>query len=389
VTLHYWHSNEPSEVEFARQVAEAYHSSQDRVRVELERIPAAGSSEEVLLAAVLSGTTPDICSNVSPSILPRLVRAGALAELTELREHLTARYGEAPPPGPIHHIAWKTNPVMVYANLGLLEAVGREAVPRTYDELRETAKAFRDAYPEKWVMIPSPKMVWWERSFDVYPLFLAATGGATFLDDEGRLTFRSPGGEQALGLLREGFAGRWFPRSPVLRDLFLDGELLFKISGPFYLPKVREQAPPGFRFAVAPIFVPPGGPRAPYTYRDEKDVVVFSSCRHPEAAMDFLRFMTTAERDATFLAVTGQVPLRAGVESLPAARRAIEAEPALEAFCRQATRTRSLDSTIHLVQLFDILSRAYEEASIFGVRSPGEALAEAEARGRHLLETWR
>ena len=118
-------------------------------------------------------------------------------------------------------------------------------------------------------------------------------------------------------------------------------------------------------------------------------MVAFSTTAHPAASLEFLRFLTDRERDGWLLEMTRQVPLRAGLEESPSVRALLGREPVLEAFVRQAARLCPLDRTEHLVQVFDILSEAYEAASVFGVVPPARALSDAADRVDYLVENWR
>ena len=60
VTLTYWSATNPQEVEFARQVAGEWNRERADVQIVVQPVPTGQSSEEIVLAAVASRTTPDI-----------------------------------------------------------------------------------------------------------------------------------------------------------------------------------------------------------------------------------------------------------------------------------------------------------------------------------------
>lgn len=60
VTLSFWPSSNPQEIEFAKIIVKAWNDAHPEIQVKMEPLPASRSTEEVLLAAIAAGTTPDI-----------------------------------------------------------------------------------------------------------------------------------------------------------------------------------------------------------------------------------------------------------------------------------------------------------------------------------------
>ncbi len=79
--LTYWSSQNPGERRLAVELVDAWNEANPDVQVTVQPLPAGQSSEEVLLAAVVAGTTPDICSNIWPGIVSDFVRAGGVLAL--------------------------------------------------------------------------------------------------------------------------------------------------------------------------------------------------------------------------------------------------------------------------------------------------------------------
>jgi len=83
-----------------------------------------------------------------------------------------------------------------------------------------------------------------------------------------------------------------------------------------------------------------------------------------------------------------QLPLRRGLFFEEPFASALRARPLLAKVARGAQRVRGTDDSVHLVEIFDILSQAYEGAAVYGLLSPEEAVAKAARRVRRLLERW-
>jgi len=64
ITLTLWSATNAQEVEFANQMAAEWNARQTIVHIKVEPVPSGQSSEEVILAAIASNTTPDIYANV-------------------------------------------------------------------------------------------------------------------------------------------------------------------------------------------------------------------------------------------------------------------------------------------------------------------------------------
>ncbi|RKY55138.1 MAG: sugar ABC transporter substrate-binding protein, partial [Candidatus Neomarinimicrobiota bacterium] len=62
----------------AKYLVDNWNAVNDSVKVKLQPIPASQSSEEVLLAAIAAGTTPDICSNIWPGAMDDFIATGGL-----------------------------------------------------------------------------------------------------------------------------------------------------------------------------------------------------------------------------------------------------------------------------------------------------------------------
>ena len=85
-TITYWCAANPHEIELARILVDAWNEGDHSVRVKLQPIPSSQSSEEVLLAAIAGGTTPDVCSNMWPGAMDEFINAGGLVRLDQFED---------------------------------------------------------------------------------------------------------------------------------------------------------------------------------------------------------------------------------------------------------------------------------------------------------------
>src|SRR2546426_11368403 len=79
----YWPAPNPQEIELAETLVLAWNQLHPDIPVRMQPIPVSQSTEEVLLAAIAGGTTPDVCSNIWPGALHAYTQAGGLVGLDQ------------------------------------------------------------------------------------------------------------------------------------------------------------------------------------------------------------------------------------------------------------------------------------------------------------------
>ena len=401
ITLTYWPAANPVEVRLATRLAEQWNAEHPGVRVRVQPLPAGRSSEEVLLAAIVARATPDVSSNVSSALLARLVRAGGVVRLDD-RVATSARLREraspamiAPlrlPDGGIYAFPWKTNPEMLMYNVDLLATAGVDP-PRTHSELLTAFQKLArdtdgDGRNDRWALWANLKTTWYERFYDFYPLYLASSGGRTLVVD-GEVAFDNEAAVSALAVLRRGFAERWLPLSNFSqgRDPFTDGTVAMKIIGPWFVREMDELGVQGLRYDVVPVPSADGaGPGDHYAFADMRNIAVFSTTRHPDEAARFVAFLTSPAADRLLIQEASQLPYRRGLAGDPRFTTSLRRWPTLPAYAAQIERTRDLDLDPDVVEIFDLLSEAYEEAAVYGTVSVRQALARAAAEARKILD---
>jgi multiple sugar transport system substrate-binding protein len=77
--LLYWSSNNPYEIELAKYIVNKWNNEiDDGIRIKFQPVPEGQSSEEVILAAVVGETTPDIYSSMWQGDVEVYAQAGVL-----------------------------------------------------------------------------------------------------------------------------------------------------------------------------------------------------------------------------------------------------------------------------------------------------------------------
>jgi multiple sugar transport system substrate-binding protein len=399
-TTTYWSSNNGGEIAFARWAVTQWNAEHPENPVSFQPVPEGQSSEEILLAAVVAGTTPDLYSNIWQGLVDFYSQSGALVALDTLdgfSEYIHERCDSATiaeitaPDGHIYQIPWKINPIMTIYNRRLIRDLGLDSFPATYSSFLAAAAKFSqdtdgNGYVDQWFGNTSVKLAWYQRLFNFYTLYLAASGGKPLIE-KGKAAFNNKEAVGVFRFLQELYRKNYFSRQSESagQDLFISEKYASKWTGPWeieYLDKFKRD---NFTYDFAPIVVPDGhsGPR--YTYCDPKNIVIFKTCPYPQQAFEFIKFMTNKEGDLAFLRETSQLPRRKNLLQDTFFAAYFQSHPFMQKMASQAKYIRGADHSESLIEVFDILSQEYEACVLYQRKSPEQAIADAERAVNVLL----
>lgn len=400
ITLTYWPAANPPETRLAMRLAAEWNAENPDIQVRVQPLPAGRSSEEVLLAAIVAKATPDVSSNVSSALLARLVRAGGVVRL-DTRVATSARLKERTnsamlaslrlPDGGIYAFPWKTNPEMLMYNVDLFRAAGI-GPPRTHTELLNAwHKLARDTDGDgrldRWAMWATLKTTWYERFYDFYPLYLASSGGKTLVNN-GKIVFENAAANSSLDVLRRGFAEGVLPSSNFAlgRDPFMDGTVAMKIIGPWFVKELDELKIRGLHYDVTPVPRADGTkPGDSFAFADLRSIAIFSTTRYPDAAARFVAYLTSPAADRLLIEEASQLPYRRDLASDPRFTVSLARWPTLSTYALFVERSRDIDIDPDVVEIFDIISEAYEESAVYRKSSVSDAVKKAAAEARNVV----
>ncbi len=400
VRLLYWPAPSAFEIKLATELVDEWNQAHPDVQVVMQPLPAGRSSEETLLAAIVAGTTPDICSNILSGTVARMSRASALVPLSDFSDfdaYVTERSGTdnveqfRSSDGKHYQLPWKSNPQMLMYNKAMFEEQGL-AVPRTYSEFLEVAKVLTrdtdgDGTVDQWAVGLGTDNSWFKRFDDVYPLYTAATDGRGLVKD-GKVLFDRPEMLRVLTFLREIFQSGYTPRTYFMRNLFMKGRVAMLPGSAPSIPEVDSTKPPGFRYGFLPYPVPDDHQGPAYAFGDIKNMVLFSSTKHPREAWEFMKFLTSAQSDARLIRETGQLPLRKDLLTTSPFKELIQETAGLTDIAERTKYLRGADNSVNLIEVLDIISQALESSAIYADMSPKDGLDRAVKRARWTMEVW-
>jgi multiple sugar transport system substrate-binding protein len=391
--LVFWSSNNNREIDFATHFTDQWNAGNPGFPVHTQPVPEGQSSEEVILAAVVGKTTPDIYANMWQGSVEMYANAGVLIPLDTIPgfvEFIRDRSGEetlkeiTSSDGHIYQVPWKINPIMTIYNKSLLDKIEADSLPKTYSEYLQAGAEIKDdldgdGYTDQWIGFTEVKVIWYQRFFNFYPLYLAASNGGSLVKDN-KAAFNN---EHAVGVFR--FLQKLYDREYFSRerlsagqDRFISGNYMTKWTGPWEITHVEKfKLREDFEFDFYPMQVPDDHSGPVYTYADPKNIAVFNTCKNPGLAWEFIKTLIDKNGDLTFLELSGQLPRRISLASDETFEDYFKRNPKALTFAKQANYVKGVDNCEVIVEVFDIISQEYEACVIYNTKTPEEAIDDA------------
>ena len=390
--LIYWCSNNSYEIQFAKELTEKWNKNNKDVSVKYQPVPEGRSSEEIILAAVVGKTTPDIYSNMWQGDVEVYAQAGVLIALdtipgfldflaercdSEVVEEIKSLDGH------IYQIPWKINPIMLIYNEKMISDLGLSNPPKTYAEFFEASAKFQkdidgDGYIDRWFGYSEVLVTWWQRFFDFYPLYLAASDGAPLVK-ENKAVFNNEYGVAVFKFLRTLYKKNYFSKEQLSarQDVFLSEIIATRFTGPWEIAHADKFKPKGFEYNFSCIPVPDDHKGPVYTYGDPKNIVIFKTCKKPQAAWEYVKTLIGRDGDLKLLQLTNQLPRRKNISTISFFSSYFEQNPKMKIFANQSKYVRGTDASSVLKEVFDLISQEYEACVIYGMKTPEQAVKDA------------
>ncbi|MCB9249417.1 MAG: extracellular solute-binding protein [Ignavibacteriales bacterium] len=302
--LVYWSSNNSYEINYAKAITQKWNKNNSQFKVSFQPVPEGQSSEEIILAAVVGETTPDIYSNMWQGDVEAYAQAGVLIPLDTLDGFMEFLYNRCDSSvveeirsldGHIYQIPWKINPIMLIYNEKIIDTLSLHRPPKDYSEFFHLSREFQkdtdgDGYVDRWLGYAEVHVTWWQRFFDFYPLYLAASGGASLVKNK-KAVFNNEYAINVFKFLRSLYEKNYFSkeRLSARQDVFLASVIATRFTGPWEIMHSDNFKPEGFEYNFAPMPVPDNHVGPIYTYGDPKNIVIFNTCKKPENAWQYLK----------------------------------------------------------------------------------------------------
>jgi len=404
VSIVFWSAPNPTQEKFWTTMAEKYMAEHPEVKIEVAPIPESPSSEAGILTALTSGTKLTASENVfvgfgaqlvdSDQVVPldtmpgydELVKSRKMEELVE-----GWKFGD----GHQYIFPLYVNAMLFSWRMDLLKELGYNEPPRTYSEMIEAGEKLQAKYPDKYLwarreLIDPSK--WWERWFDFFALYYAASDGAPFLTNK-EVTADRDSAVGVAAFIKE-MNDKGLLLTAEATDPFETGLTLWGVQGPWVLPTWAERFPElkvGDQIVLTPPPVPDNFPagKTPKTFADAKGVVIYknASPEEQQAAWEFIKWvLSNPENDATWMEMTGLPPARGDLTSNAAFTSYFEANPALKAF---ADAVPTAVPPVMSEKFTDLQTQMTEEMMIpliNGTKTPEQAFEAVKAGWEAMLK---
>ena len=396
--LTFWSSNNPHEIKHAKQVVSEWNAKYPQYKVAHQPILEGRSSEEVLLAAIVSKTTPDVYSNLWPGVIQQYVDANIIMRLDTFPDFDSLLVSRIPeklhdqfrsPDGGYYQIPWKSNPIVLYYNKNYFNDYGIKAPLKTYSDLLQAAEKLTidlngDGYFDRWIMYVDHNVEWWHRFFDFYTFFIAASEGQSLMTDEG-VTFNNEAGYAVFDFFQKGFKKGYFPNAIFQGDVFVQGKVALHISGPWNIAQIEKYKPEGFEYGFMPIPVPDDYSGDNYTFGDPKSIGIFKTAKHPEIAWKFVKFLVSRTSDKHLLELTNQFPIRDNLLNDSLYDDYFQTSPQYKFFADMIPNIVGFDHTETLQEMFDIISQEFDATCVHATKEPKQGIEDAAKRCNNIL----
>ena len=400
VALTYWSSNNRQEIEFTEKITEKWNTNNPSKKIFFQPIPEGQSSEEIILAAVVGKTTPDIYANMMQGSVEFYAASEVLVALDTLegfmpflRQRCDKKVIEevTSSDGHIYQIPWKINPIMTLLSKNIYDTLGMDTIPYNYSLFLEASRRFQrdrnsDGHVDQWFGITSVKPIWYQRLFNYYPLYLAASGGAPLIKDN-KAFFNNKYSIQVFAFLQELYNREYLSKQQqsAISDPFIGGTVATKFTGPWEISYQEKFKPDYLEFEFIPMPVPDDFRGPVYTYGDPKNIVIFNTCKNPQMAWEFIKTMITPEGDLEFIRTTEQLPRRKGLDTLQLFTDFFKSHPKMKPFAKQSKYVKGIDNCDKITEVLDIISQEYEACVLYNTKTPKVAISDAEKAVNILL----
>jgi multiple sugar transport system substrate-binding protein len=390
--INIWYSNNAQEVAWGEQMVASWNAANPRQKVTGQQIPSAQSSEEVIGAAITAGSEPCLIYNTSPASVPTFEQQGGLVPLNGFpgaASYIEGRTGTSAnvyksPDGLFYQMPWKSNPVMIFYNKKEFAKAGISTTKPplgSYSQFLATAKKLVSSGVAKYAIYPSPSSEFYQSWYDFYPLYAAESGGQELVVNK-KATFDDAAGKAVAAFWAQLYAQNLAGKETVNGDTFADGTSAMAIVGPWAVVTYQGKVDWG----VVPVPTTKGsyGDQVP-TFSDAKNIAMYASCKNRLTAWNFLKFSTSPTEDGKLLDMTGQMPMRQGIQQVYASY--FKANPAYKEFAAEAAHVIEVPNVNNSIQVWQVFRDAWSKSVIFGKQSPSAALAGAAAQIDKLVQS--
>ncbi|MBN1504172.1 MAG: extracellular solute-binding protein [Candidatus Eisenbacteria bacterium] len=346
------------------------------ITVEMQQLTWQNGFEKIV-AAVSSGTQPDLCE-LGSTWVPKFAADGVLADLTSDVADMRDDYlfwDSCTLNDTVFGIPWVAGTRALFYNKELFAKAGLdpEKPPKTWAELSACAKKIHASAAgvygfglntgERYILFKKFMPLAW------------GNGGAVLTADMRRPALYSVQNIQALDFYRSLKPYSLVEKQDVLDMAFKQGKLGMMISGGWNLSTVPSDAPQ-LKFGVALVPRPAAGRGSHASFAGSEILVTFAKSKHKAEALKLARFLVSRDN---------VIALSRAAKSVQPALRGAEDDPYYETHPLERTFVIQLKTAVappahpKWVEIEDEIDAAVEEV-LYDRKASGEALLDAHKK---------
>jgi multiple sugar transport system substrate-binding protein len=339
-----------------------------------------------ILASVVGNAPPDMLW-FNPTLTGQLVELNAIRPLDDFLTASSVK-DEIDPAlletmqfqGHIWSVPFGTNNAGIFYRPSLFKAAGISQLPKTWEELRQVAKALtRDAdgdgrIDQYGMLLPLGKGEW---TVFMWLPFLWSGGGELIPVQSHDVNLVNESAIAALqfwrDLIEDNSAVLSLPERGYEMNGFIAGKVAMQFSGPWTLGELKRT---GVEFSVFPM---PSEARQATVIGGENLFLFKTTPERERAAFTFAEYVMGEEFQTQWAIGTGYLPVNLKARQSEAYQAFVERQPTVEVFLKQAEYGRSRPIFRGYSRISESLGRAIE-AVLLGKSSPKNALEKAQQR---------
>ncbi|GLV55193.1 sugar ABC transporter substrate-binding protein [Dictyobacter sp. S3.2.2.5] len=345
----FWSGSNPPEVAFWTQMAKAYTAKNPSVKVSVKTIPESPTSEAGIQAALAGNTAPTASEGIFTGFGSQLSQSQALVPLDQMpgwdnvlktRHMDNTMQGWKFSDGHSYILPVYSNAIMVAWRMDILKQLGYSQPPRTYSQVLELGQKLKAKFPDKyvWARPELAKDTWYERWFDFFTLYDAATSGNSFISGS-KLTADDSAAVSTLSWLQQ-MSQKKYLLAQTITDPFENGNSVMSIIGPWAFT-TWQQKYPNLQLNKSYVLTSPVVPdnmastQNVKTFADSKGIVIYkqASEAQQQAAWKFITWVySDPQNDLTWLKTTALPPARDDLSTNPTFTSYLKQHPELVAF---------------------------------------------------------
>ena len=326
-SITFWAAPNPPQQAFWTAMAKAYMAQHTGTQITVRAMPESPSSEAGIQAAIAGGAAPTASENIFTGFAGQLVGDQAVVPLDQMpgwNDLITARHMDQTIAG------WKfadshtyvlpiyTNSILLAWRMDILKQIGYDKPPQTYSQIIAMGEKLKQKFPDKFVWANSAltQNTWWQRWFDFFTLYDAASNGQSLIDGN-KISADDQGAINTLTFFQN-LMQKKLLLTQTATDPFETGVSVMSIIGPWQFTYWQQKYPQlklndTYTLSSPPVpdSYPAGQPVK--TFADAKGIVIYKQApaAQQQAMWQFIKWvLSDPQHDLQWLQTT----------SLPSAR---------------------------------------------------------------------